>query len=152
MPRNQSLKGWEGSHLIGQGGFTREDYIKYYRGQATFVSKKVKSVIENILKNSEQPPIIILSSDHGPGSMLDWESLENTNLKERFAILNAYYFPDKDYGILYESITPVNTFRIIFNKYFGASLELLPDANFFSTYSRPYKFFNVTNTVEGETQ
>lgn len=148
VPRNQSLKGWDGSLLVGVGGFTKEDYLKYYRDQAAFVSKKVKATIENILSNSEQPPVIILQSDHGPGSGLDWKSLENTNLKERFSILNAYYFPDKDYNILYESITPVNTFRIIFNKYFGSELELLPNENFFSTYSEPYKFSEVTDVIE----
>ena len=82
-------------------------------------------MIDKIIANSSQPPIIILQADHGPASMLDQESLDNTNIKERMAILNALYLPgDGDKG-LYPSITPVNTFRIIFNHYFGTNYSLL---------------------------
>jgi hypothetical protein len=33
--------------------------------------------------------------------------------------------------MLYESITPVNTFRLVFNLYFGGSYDLLGDKNYF---------------------
>ncbi len=49
---------------------------------------------------------------------------------------------------MYESITSANVFRIIFNKYFEADYKLLDDQSYFSTYERPYKFVNVTETVE----
>ena len=32
--------------------------------------------------------------------------------------------------MLYPSVSPVNSFRIIFDTYFGASYELLPDVTF----------------------
>ena len=32
-------------------------------------------------------------------------------------ILNVYYFPDGAYHMLYDTITPVNSFRILFNKF-----------------------------------
>jgi hypothetical protein len=47
----------------------------------------------------------------------------------RNANLNAYYLP-KGYKDLYDSITPVNSFRIILNEYFGASYPLLPDITY----------------------
>ena len=68
-----------------------------------------------------------------------------TDLKERMSILNAYYFPDLKDNPLYPEITPVNTFRVLFNEYFGANYPLLPDRNFFSIINRPYHFFEVTN-------
>lgn len=79
--------------------------------------------------------------------MLDWESAENTNLRERFSMLNAYYLPNGDGVQLYDSITPVNTFRVLFNYYFGTELELLEDESYFSTYDRPYAFVNVTEEL-----
>lgn len=145
---NQSLKGWDGNHLVGVGGYTKEDYIKDYRGQATYVSKRVQETIKTILQNSENPPVIILQSDHGPGSELDWESLENTNLNERFPILMAIYFPDQAYDNLYQSITPINSFRVILNQFAGTNYELLEDENYFSTYSKPYEFKKVTDKIE----
>ncbi|MDQ3277751.1 MAG: hypothetical protein M3Q06_05465, partial [Bacteroidota bacterium] len=48
-----------------------------------------------------------------------------------FRNLNAYYFSDKDYGMLYDSISPVNTFRVVLNKYFSQSFPLLKDSSFY---------------------
>jgi len=42
--------------------------------------------------------------------------------------LNAVYFPDHDYRMLYPQMSPVNTFRIVFNHYFGQNLPLLKDS------------------------
>ncbi|HSU72625.1 MAG TPA: hypothetical protein VLJ21_02140, partial [Candidatus Binatia bacterium] len=41
--------------------------------------------------------------------------------------INAYYFSDGDYSGLYENITPVNSFRVVFNKYLKTNYSLLPD-------------------------
>ena len=42
-------------------------------------------------------------------------------------ILNAYYLPADGEQLLYESISPVNTFRFVFNQYFDAGFPLLDD-------------------------
>lgn len=47
------------------------------------------------------------------------------------SILNAYYIPNNVNLFLYETITPVNTFRIILNNYFGQNLPLLEDKSYF---------------------
>jgi hypothetical protein len=63
--------------------------------------------------------------------------------------MNAYYFPDnrgKQY--LYDSISPVNTFRVILNAYFGEHLELLPDRSYYSNYVMPFDFLDVTDRVK----
>jgi hypothetical protein len=36
----------------------------------------------------------------------------------------------------------VNTFRVIFNRYFGADYELLPDESYFSSPTTPYQFLH----------
>jgi hypothetical protein len=77
-------------------------------------------------------PILILQADHGPGSSQHPLILERSNVLERLAILNAYYFPDRNYEALYPDITPVNTFRVVLNTTFGTDLELLEDRNYAS--------------------
>ena len=91
---------------------------------------------------------MILQSDHGPGLRLDMESREKTDLRERMSILNAYYFPGRNYQGLYPEITPVNSFRVVLNTFFGAGLELLPDRNYYSTWSEPHRFVDVTGSVD----
>lgn len=135
----------DGSHLINKSGLNRDEYMDNYREQIIFVTKKIKATIEEILAKSTKPPIIILQADHGPGSWLDWRKPDNTNFKERLSILNAYYLPNKGHIQLYDEITPVNTFRIIFNHYFGTNYKLLKDESYFSTWKHPYKLINVTN-------
>jgi hypothetical protein len=77
-----------------------------------------------------------------------WKDPARTDFQECMSILNAYYFPDRDYGHLYDSITPVNTFRIILSQYFGADFGLLKDEAFFSTANSPYKFIDVTDKTQ----
>ncbi len=70
-------------------------------------------------------------------------------LRQKFGILNSIYFPDRQYVDFYEDITPVNTFRIIFNRNFGQNLPLLADISY-SFYSEAdlYSFFDVTEATK----
>jgi hypothetical protein len=61
--------------------------------------------------------------------------------------LNAIHLPTGETG-LYPGITPVNTFRVVFNQVFGAELPLLEDRVLFSQYSRPYDFQDVTDSID----
>jgi hypothetical protein len=141
----------DGSHLVGRRGFTREDYVHGYREQLLFVNTKVTAMVDAILARTDRPAVIILQADHGPGSMLDWESAEKSNLEERFSILNAYYLPgDREAG-LYDEISPVNTFRLIFNLYFGTEYARLGDESYFSTWGRQYLFHSVTDELSVST-
>ncbi|HEY5600881.1 MAG TPA: sulfatase-like hydrolase/transferase [Patescibacteria group bacterium] len=119
---------------------TKEEYKAGYLNQLIYIDKKLAETLEAILKNSDQEPIIIIQGDHGPAYEADWSNKDNKvtteelidvdnplSIKERTSILNAYYFPQKDYSNLYQTITPVNSFRMIFNTYFGQSFEILED-------------------------
>jgi hypothetical protein len=143
----------DGRHVLpprGDGG--RKDYeydelVEGYRGQLAFLNQKLRIAIDEILSQSSVPPIIILQADHGPDAKLEFDNLEETYLPERMSIFNAYYFPDQDYDTLYEHITPVNTFRVILNNYFGADYELLEDKSYFAAWDHPYAFIDVTDEV-----
>ncbi len=125
-----------------------EEYISGYQNQTQYINKLVLQTIDAIMANSPQPPVIIIQADHGPGAYLQWSSVDQSDVPERMAILNAYYFPDGDYKDLYLSISPVNSFRVVFNKYFGTKIGLLPDRHYFSTYSEPGRFINVDDRLE----
>jgi hypothetical protein len=59
-------------------------------------------------------------------------------------ILNAYYLAG-DNSTVYASITPVNSFRLVFNQVFDGSLPLLEDESYFSYYESPYNFQYIAN-------
>lgn len=141
----------ESAYRLADGDFytgTQGEYISGYRDQVKYMNAQIESVIERILAKSDQPPVIILQSDHGPGAYLVWESAEESNLKERLGILNAYYLPGNGKEWLYDSITPVNSFRVVLDAYFGADYDLLPDESYFSPWLRPYDFTRVTDMIE----
>jgi hypothetical protein len=122
-----------------------DTFSEGYINQVKFINKKMEEAVNLILETSSTQPIIIIQGDHGPdfwsvktkdGNASDesWDFASN-----RMYILNAYYFPDNSSG-LYRNITPVNTFRLIFNKYFGKNYELLEDISHYSHYGKPYDF------------
>ena len=118
-----------------------------YLGQLKFTNKLVIDMIENILSKYEQPPIIVIQGDHGSGEMPGWNKLEKEGLQERHSNFVAILVPNSDKEIFYETITPVNIFRIIFNNYFGEALPLLDDKMYGTELEPPWKFVDVTEIV-----
>jgi hypothetical protein len=120
-----------------------EDYIRGYRDQLDFLNRLVVPALEAVLENSSTPPVIIIQGDHGPGAHLNWYSVEKSNVEERTSILNAYYLQDQSYGDFYKTVTPENSFRLIFNELFDTQLPLVPDETYFSHHSQPFEFIRV---------
>lgn len=96
----------------------KETLKKAYTEQLAFVNRKIREAVDAILEQSERPPVIVIQADHGPGEF---------SRSVSFGILNAYYLPGYPRTALYPSITPVNSFRVIFNAYFDTDYALLPD-------------------------
>ena len=140
---------------IGDGSeFTKSNpekigsYRTRYIEQLVFINQKILQTVDGILKQSIRPTVIILQGDHGPGSELDWKDAQKSNFKERLSILNAYYFSDQKYDQLYQSISPVNSFKVVFNKYFQSDYKLDPDKSYFSLWDKPYKFIDATDRLK----
>ena len=110
-------------------------YAKGYQNQLTFLNKKMLEAMDTLLAESETPPIIILQGDHGP-----WLQTK----EKRLWILNAYYLPGQA-DKLYPTITPVNTFRLLFNSYFDGKYDMLPDISYFSPVPKLYEFSEIAN-------
>jgi uncharacterized SAM-binding protein YcdF (DUF218 family) len=124
-PHNPFVFGPNGEHLERETPFTLnddrevillEEYVQGYRDQVNYLNQRMLAVIDSILAQSAQPPVILIQGDHGVPRL---EGYQN-------AILSAYLLPGKE-GALYASISPVNSFRVVFNEYFGGGLELLAD-------------------------
>jgi len=107
----------------------------------TFLNSRLKAALDRILADSERPPVILVQGDHGPGSGLNMTEMEKTDVRERYSILNAYYLPgDAPPSQLYESISPVNTFRVVLNRYLGTKYPLLKDESYYTPFLSPYEF------------
>ncbi len=135
---------WDGSHIIGKNGVTVEEYRRHYIEQVIFLNQKLLKAVDEIRAHESRPSVLIFQGDHGPGSELDHESLERTNLHERFSILQAIRMPNQggpnQGGTAPSDLTPVNTFRYLFNSYLASDYELLENRFFFSKDSTPFDF------------
>ena len=111
-------------------------YAEGYQNQLTFLNKKVLEAMDVLISESDTPPIIILQGDHGP-----WLQPKN----KRMWILNAYHLPNHN-DKLYPTISPVNTFRLIFDEYFGGTYDMLEDISYFSPVPKLYEFSEIPNS------
>ncbi len=118
-----------------QREYPYDDYQRGYLGQLTYLNTKVLDAVDTILAESETPPIIVIQGDHGA-----WMQPKD----RRMWIFNAYYLPEHE-DELYPTISPVNTFRLIFNAYFGGNYEMLEDISYFSPVPNLYDFSVMPN-------
>jgi hypothetical protein len=141
IPHHPFVFGPNGQELNGiEAGVPKFDEYKVkYPDQVTYINKRILAIVDLILKSSPKPPVIIIQGDHGPAPF--------DVIPRRMKNLNAYYFPDNTQG-LYPTITPVNTFRLIFNKYFGQQYPMLEDRSLYSAYDIPYNYEEIPNDCQ----
>ncbi len=130
------------------GRLIKKDPAEAYVDEVMFLNQKVREVVTEILAKADHDPIIIVQGDHG---FIPWDRSvpERVRLQSVFSILNAYHLPDGGRDRWYASISPVNTFRIILNHYFGANYPLRPDESYYSTVKHPYRLTGVTEKIKG---
>ncbi|MEW5922439.1 MAG: sulfatase-like hydrolase/transferase [Candidatus Zixiibacteriota bacterium] len=145
IPPDREFNMEDGSHFLNEGG-TVEEYKTGYINQVKYINAQMTKVIEHLLTvDPDNRPIIIIQADHGPGSELSWVGSSETNLKERFSILNAILLPKSESNAPYVTISPVNTFRLIANILFDSGYEPLPDKSYFSTWEDPFDLMPVND-------
>jgi hypothetical protein len=96
--------------------------IPSYLEYVTYANSRIREMVTTIQQQNPSA-VIILMGDHG----------NRDPSKEAFPVryfqnLNAVYYPDNDYKLLYDSISGVNQFRVVFNKLFHQHLPLLKDS------------------------
>jgi hypothetical protein len=135
----------DGSGWLNRAKKYHEHYEPGYADQARYLNRRLLEVIDGILASSPTRPVILIQGDHGPGGHLDWGSKSKSSMPERMSILSAYLVPDP--SRLYPSITPVNSFRVVFDEVLGTHLPLVPDRSWFELWGRPYGFIDVTDEL-----
>ena len=140
---NRKFSWNDGLTFLDSPGASKSEYYSGYCAQTAFLNREITRVVSELLARSADPPIIILQGDHGPMSRRS-SSLDSPNFLERFGILNAMYLPNGMGEYLSDDITAVNTFRFIFDHYFGTDLDLLENRNYFVSWEEPYRYLAVT--------
>ena len=109
-----------GAVTMGFGGWSDEHDPTVpgaFYGQVIWLNGRMLEVIDSILDDYEEPPIIVIAGDHALVR----------NEEYGHDILAAFLLPDDGESAIYPSITSVNHFRAILDYYFGLNLGLLED-------------------------
>jgi len=128
-----------------------------YAQQLTYLQARIEALVERLLARPEaERPIIILQADEGPYPLdfakntigYDWATATTEDLEIKFGIFNAMYLPGGEAPEVPATLSSVNTFRLIFDAYFGADLPLLPDRSYTSAGKyRPYDLTDITDRL-----
>lgn len=119
-----------GQFLTERDTYTAASYAEGYLGELTFINREIQRAAAQLIQESTSPPVIVIQADHGP-----WMQPPEMH----FRILNAYYLPGHN-DALYPSISPVNTFRVILDRYLGGQFGLLEDTSYNSPVPKIYQF------------
>ncbi len=131
--------------------FGTVDYLREaYRKQAVYITGQVDRAIDRILEASPEPPIIILQSDHGSWLNYHPDDVDRTDLRERFGVLNCLLIPGRKAEGLADDLAPVNNFPVVLNQAFGAGLPIRENRSYFSTFSDPLVFTDVTERLHSD--
>lgn len=128
-----------------------------YLDQLTYANTAILELVDEIQRRTRGPaPIVVLQSDEGPhppeqdslaNLRVSWPEQTGSELGRKLHILNAYRLPGQGEPVPAD-VTPVNTFRLILDRYFDAGLPLLSDRVFvFEDHSYPYRFTEVTDRL-----
>lgn len=137
----------------------RDNYIE----QLEYTNTRILDVMTQILAH-DRDAVIFLQSDEGPWPQafagderflgmdttpVDWEKLNQDELREKVQILYAVRASDRFTTNLKDHPTPVNLYRFFFNVYAGAQYDVLPDRNLIFLNSRKlFDFRDITAKIK----
>jgi hypothetical protein len=123
VPHEPPMFDGRGKFITPEESLTATPYNTYI-DQIKFANQLIHELVSYIQSHNKSNTVIIIEGDHGFG-FYRADSIPTFAFKN----FNAVYFPDKNYSQLYDNMSPVNTFRIIFNRYFGQQYPLLKDSS-----------------------
>jgi hypothetical protein len=103
-------------------GYDFYEFSDAYYEELLYLHQRILGVVDEILRVSETPPIIIIQGDHGIP--------RTAHRNAQYEIYTAIHMGGANSDALYSTISPVNTFRVIFNQLYGTDYELLPDETY----------------------
>jgi hypothetical protein len=124
-----------------------------WQRQLDYTNSRLRSFVEQLLALPEADrPIVILQADEGPWTepyaanrdTYDWATASPDELEMKFGILNAWYVPGVDLA-LDPAMSAINTFPVLFERYFGLAYDPLDDRVAASrSWRHPYELIDVT--------
>ena len=140
----QSLLTMNHPEYTGSGWDIKTQFVQ----QLQFSNKKSMEFIDKILENEKQS-IIIIQSDHGSAFGVNLQDPTDDDAFQKLSNLSAIYFPDEKHReMLTDDRTNVNTFRLVFNSYFGSDYEMLEDRTYWGlSIKKPFWFKDVTRIL-----
>jgi hypothetical protein len=99
-----------------------------YTEEIEYLNAQLLEAVDRLAERPDQP-IVVLWSDHGSESHLDWADSSKSDLQERFSNFFAARTPTKP-STFPVDVTPINLFPTLFNTYFDTAIPL-QDARFF---------------------
>lgn len=124
-----------------------EEFKPAYLGQVEYVNDRVLEAVDDLLAE-DAGAVVIVMSDHGSESDLDWDDPHRTDHDERFSTLFAARTPGLK-CLFGDAPTPVNLFPTLFNAYFDTDLPLQPDTTFISDAATKLRLEEVPNPDAG---
>ncbi len=126
--------------------------------QLAYTNSRIRELVDQLLDAPDgRQPVIVIAADEGPyppgyggdQGTYSWESAPDDALRIKFGTLQAIRLPEtvaaKDPPIP-AGMSPVNTFRLLFDRLFDADLPLLPNRSY---TSRDWKHaFDLTDVTE----
>ena len=136
----------------------REAFRQGFVGQVEFINKAIIEIFDRQMQNNPNETIFIIQADEGPRPLrprlegsdeFNWETATSDEIIMKFGILNLLFLPKRDYENFSQFMTPVNTFRIIFNEIFGAELPLLENRAYINKNKKNvYDFTDITEILQ----
>ena len=117
-----------GNHVVGQTFYDSlddshdPDVPDAYTGQLIYINTLALKAIDGILEHSDRQAIIVVAADHGRG-----EGEQDVYRRHRYDILAAFHLPNGGNDGLYPSMSSVNHFRYILDRYFDLGIGLAED-------------------------
>lgn len=144
IPHSPFVFGPDGEYIVipydADAGniYTEEDGLRGFTYALHYINRRMLEILPRILSSDKTPPIIVLAGDHGT---------PRGGTENAVRILASFYAPQSE-PLFYNSITPVNVFRILFNSYFNAEFDLLPDRSYFSAQDQHFNLVEMPNECE----
>jgi hypothetical protein len=110
-------------------GIDRAEAMRRHLDQARYVASLAVAAVDQILASADSPPVIVIFSDHGPGTGFDPTKPLESDLIERSSNILAVYSPGHA-GLFASPTTPVNILPRVFNAYLGTTIPEQADTTF----------------------
>jgi hypothetical protein len=123
-PRTERIDSFFADPVAGRP-IDRQEAIRRVFDQATFLADQTTKELAALVERPD-PPVVVLFSDHGPGTDISFSDPVTSDLVERSSNFFATFTPGRP-GLFDRFTTPVNIFPTLFDGYLGRSFDRQPD-------------------------